>query len=186
MAVPSTLTASIGIAAVAAFVLLATPAAVAQEVCKSIDARGNVTYRDCPPPSTYNPERPARPVPTVEEERSPAPAPATAERPRETARWLPGSIAPQGAATNAAPRTTYSIAGGALLIGGMLVSFGASIAYLVAAFRVSLWWGLGCLFVTPVSFLFLVLHWKVARKPFFVSVAGIAAAVVGYVLVGGS
>ena len=185
MAVPNALTASMGAAAFVVAVLVATPEAVAQHVCKSVDKRGNVTYRDCPPPTTYSPE-PARPAPTVEEERPPAPAAEVIKpsepKPREPARSFPWTS--RSAASPAGPRQTYPIVGVPLLLGGMLVALVASIGYLVAAFRVGLWWGLGCLFVSPVSLLFLILHWKVARKPFFISLAGVAAAFVGYFVLG--
>ncbi len=71
-----------------------------------------------------------------------------------------------------------------LLVVGMLVALVSSINFLVGAFRVGLGWGLGCLFLWPVGFAFLVLHWRVAKRPFFVSLAGLAAALVGYALLG--
>ncbi len=46
------------------------------------------------------------------------------------------------------------------------------IAYLVAAFRTSIIWGLGCLFITPVSILYLFFHWGDAKKPFLIQVIG--------------
>jgi len=175
-----------GAAAFAVVVLVATPETVAQHVCKSVDKRGNVTYRDCPPPSSYYPE-PARPVPTVEEERPPAPAVEVSKpsepKPRESARSFPWTTS-RSAGSPAAPRHTYPIIGVPLLLGGMLIALVASIGYLVAAFRVGFWWGLGCLFVAPVSLLFLILHWNVARKPFFISLGGVAAAFVGYFVLG--
>ena len=175
-----------GAAAFAVFVVVAAPEAIAQDVCKSVDKRGNVTYRDCPPPLTYKPE-PARPAPTVEEERAPAPAAEASKlsesKPLEPARSFPWTRS-RSAGSPAGSRPTYPIVGVPLLIGGMLVALVASIGYLVAAFRVGVWWGVGCLFVAPVSLLFLILHWNVARKPFLISLAGVAAAFVGYYVLG--
>src|SRR5947209_3762986 len=90
------------------------------------------------------------------------------------------ALSPAGAAS----RNTYPIAGVPLLVVGMLVALVSSINFLVGAFRVGLGWGLGCLFLWPVGFAFLVLHWRVAKRPFFVSLAGLAAALVGYALLG--
>jgi hypothetical protein len=51
---------------------------------------------------------------------------------------------------------------------------------------VSLWWGLGCLFLAPVTLVFLLVHWKVALRPFLLSLAGLGAALVGYYWLGGA
>src|SRR5260370_24932503 len=59
------------------------------------------------------------------------------------------------------------------------------VSFLVGAFRVSLWWGLGCLFMAPVTLVFLLVHWKVALRPFLLSLAGLGAALVGYYCLGG-
>ena len=53
-----------------------------------------------------------------------------------------------------------------VLLGGVLAFIG-NIWFLVAAFRVSIWWGLACLFLPFVSFFFLIVHWNVAKRPFF-------------------
>lgn len=50
---------------------------------------------------------------------------------------------------------------------------------LVAAFRTSILWGLGCLFITPVSLVFLVTNWSVARNPFFLQLLGICIMLLG-------
>lgn len=58
-----------------------------------------------------------------------------------------------------------------LLIGG--------IGTLIAAFSTSVWWGLGCLLISPVSLVFLILHWDVAKNPFFLQVAGLVLMLLG-------
>jgi hypothetical protein len=182
VAVSGSLTASMGVAALAAALLVASPDADAQHVCKSLDARGNVIYRDCPPPSTYNADAPALRPPPPDEERSPAPH--TAREPRASTKPSPDTTVGRSVASRVVLSQTYPIAGVPLLIVGMVVALVSSISFLVAAFRKGFWWGLGCLFLWPVGFLFLLLHWNVAKRPFLVSLAGLAAALVGYALLG--
>lgn len=68
------------------------------------------------------------------------------------------------------------------VLGFLLVVLGG-IGTLIAAFRTSVWWGLGCLLIAPVSLVFLIVHWNVAKNPFFVQLAGggllLAVAVMG-------
>lgn len=58
-----------------------------------------------------------------------------------------------------------------LVIGG--------IGTLIAAFKTGILWGIGCLLIAPVSLIFLILHWDVAKNPFFLQLAGIAVLFVG-------
>ncbi|WP_321406152.1 hypothetical protein [Tolumonas auensis] len=60
---------------------------------------------------------------------------------------------------------------GIFIIGG--------IGTLIAAFKESLLWGLGCLLFTPISLVFLVLHWQKAKNPFFLQLAGLAVVLLG-------
>jgi hypothetical protein len=72
---------------------------------------------------------------------------------------------------------------GLLLAGAGLVLFLiGDIGFLIAAFRVGVIWGLSCLFLPFVSFFFLVIHWKVAAKWFFVTLAGLGLMVGGAML----
>jgi hypothetical protein len=176
MAVRAPLAASLAVVALVACAHVATAKPRLDGICKAVDAKGNVTYRDCPPPTTYKAPEPA-PPPIVEEAR-PAPVIEVAAEP-PARRILPGfGGAPAG-------RTTYPIAGIPLLFMGMVVALAAGISFLVAAFRVNLWWGLGCIFLSPVSPVFLVLHWNVAKRPFVASLLGLGAALVGYYVLGG-
>jgi hypothetical protein len=70
-------------------------------------------------------------------------------------------------------------------IGGIISLIGG-IWFLVVAFRQSIWWGLGCLFIPFVSIVFLIMHWGDAAKPFFVSLLGVAIMVVVAVLIPGA
>jgi hypothetical protein len=56
---------------------------------------------------------------------------------------------------------------------GLIIFFVGSIKYIVETFRISILWGLSCMFLPFVSFIFLIVHWKVASKPFFLSLFGI-------------
>ena len=62
-----------------------------------------------------------------------------------------------------------------ILVGaGFVVFLIGSIEYLITTFRVGILWGLCCILLPFVSFVFLIVHWKVAAKPFFVSMLGVA------------
>jgi hypothetical protein len=65
----------------------------------------------------------------------------------------------------------------ALLVGG--------VAYIIAAFRTSVLWGLGVLFFGPVSLVFLFLHWSEAKKPFFLQLWGIGFIIAATLLADG-
>jgi len=67
---------------------------------------------------------------------------------------------------------------GALVYLGLFVFIIGGIGTLIAAFKVSFLWALGC-FIPPVSWVFLVLHWDVAKGPFFLQLIGIALAFLG-------
>jgi len=61
-----------------------------------------------------------------------------------------------------------------LMIVGGLVAVGGNIMLLIAAFRTSLLWGLGCLFFSPVAILFVALNWEEAKQGFLIGLAGVA------------
>ncbi|WP_339137893.1 MAG: excalibur calcium-binding domain-containing protein [Candidatus Electrothrix sp. GW3-4] len=56
-------------------------------------------------------------------------------------------------------------------LGALLVLIG-SLWFIIAAFRVHIFWGLGCLLLPLVPLFFLFLHWRAAAKPFVVFVLG--------------
>jgi hypothetical protein len=72
-----------------------------------------------------------------------------------------------------------------LLIIGSLVSLVGGIMFLIAAFKESIWWGLGSIFIPIVSLIFLFMHWSVAKRPFFINLAGLALIIIA-MLLGGS
>jgi uncharacterized membrane protein len=59
-----------------------------------------------------------------------------------------------------------------LQILGLIVFIIGGIAYLIAAFKTSVIWGLGCLFIAPVSIFYLFFHWPHAKKPFLIQLIG--------------
>ena len=67
----------------------------------------------------------------------------------------------------------------ALVYIGIAIFLIGGIGTLIASFKTSILWGLGCLFIAPVSLIFLILHWDVAKNPFFLQLIGIALAYIG-------
>ena len=57
---------------------------------------------------------------------------------------------------------------------GIILVFGGGIGTLIAAFKINIWWFLGCLLFAPVSLVFLIMHWDEAKNPFFLQLAGVA------------
>jgi len=62
---------------------------------------------------------------------------------------------------------------------GLAIFVIGGIGTLIAAFKTSILWGLGCLLLAPISLIFLIVHWDVAKNPFFLQLAGIALLFVG-------
>ena len=69
---------------------------------------------------------------------------------------------------------------------GLLISVIGGIWFLVVAFRETIWWGLGCLFIPIVALVFLIMHWGNAAKPFFVSLLGVVIMVIVAMLIPGA
>jgi hypothetical protein len=67
-----------------------------------------------------------------------------------------------------------------LLIVATILSIAGGIMFTVAAFRVSVVWGLLVLFVPFAPLVFLVKYWAEAKKPFMFSLAGAGVGVVGF------
>ncbi|SDU14069.1 hypothetical protein SAMN05216210_2008 [Halopseudomonas salegens] len=57
---------------------------------------------------------------------------------------------------------------------GVGIAIIGALGFLIAAFQQSIWWGLGCFFLSPISFVFLVIHWSEAKNPFFLQLIGLA------------
>ena len=52
-----------------------------------------------------------------------------------------------------------------IVVGGILL--------LIEAFKEGIIWGLACLLISPVALIFTILHWDVAKKPFFIQLFGV-------------
>jgi len=68
-------------------------------------------------------------------------------------------------------------------VGGLLMMFIGSLMFLIAAFGVSIWWGIFCIFFPPTNLLFLLTNWKAAKKSFFVILIGFLFLVLPLVLI---
>ncbi len=87
---------------------------------------------------------------------------------------------------------TGTAAGGIVVVGaiamyglGVLMSFAGAIWLLVRAFQTSLVWGLVVFFLPFANIVFAIKHWAFAKKPFLLSLVGVAillvAGLVGFV-----
>lgn len=55
---------------------------------------------------------------------------------------------------------------------GIALALLGSLAFVVAAFREGLLWGLAVLFLPVVGLIFLIVHWRAARNAFFLMLWG--------------
>ncbi|MBS1121662.1 MAG: hypothetical protein H6Q90_3890 [Deltaproteobacteria bacterium] len=62
---------------------------------------------------------------------------------------------------------------------GLILMLLGGVFFIIAAFRESILWGLGVLFLPFVSLIFLVLAWPRAKGPFFLQLYGIAIVLIG-------
>lgn len=74
------------------------------------------------------------------------------------------------------------IIGYGLIIIGAVIGLICGIQLLVLAFRTSILWGLGCLFVPFVALIFVVVHWDEAKTPFLRGLLAIPFYIVGIIL----
>ena len=65
---------------------------------------------------------------------------------------------------------------------GLTLIIIGGIGFLIASFRTSILWGIGCLLFYPISIVFLILHWDVAKNPFFLQLIGIGIVFLGVML----
>jgi hypothetical protein len=68
-----------------------------------------------------------------------------------------------------------------VLVGGVLILVGF-VMFLVNAFKVSVAWGLGVLFLAPIGLVFLVKNWKESKVSFLLQLGGTVLLVVGMFL----
>ncbi len=73
--------------------------------------------------------------------------------------------------------TLLVILGGiAMLVGGIWL--------LVEAFKESIFWGLGYIFIPFVSLVFVIMHWDVSKTPFLICIGGLVLSIAGVVITG--
>ena len=73
-------------------------------------------------------------------------------------------------------------AGYALLAIAAIISLYYGVVMLVQAFRASVWWGLGYVFVPLVALVFTVVHWETVKRPFLRSLLALPFLFVGMAL----
>jgi len=66
-----------------------------------------------------------------------------------------------------------------ILIIGLVIILVGGIMFLIEAFKENILWGFGCLILSPVSLVFLFMHWDVSKKPFFIQLAGLGIVFAG-------
>jgi FtsH-binding integral membrane protein len=66
-----------------------------------------------------------------------------------------------------------------LLFFGVVIGLVGEVMSLAVAYKSSLWWFLGCLFIPIVAWIFLFLYFKAAAKPFGLQIIGLALAGLG-------
>ena len=57
---------------------------------------------------------------------------------------------------------------------GIAIVVVGGIGFLISAFKTSIWWGIGCILISPVSLVFLFMNWTEAKNPFFLQLIGLA------------
>jgi hypothetical protein len=70
-----------------------------------------------------------------------------------------------------------------MAVGG-IAAFVGGIWMLIEAFKTSVMWGLGYLFIPFVSLIWLVMHWDRGRQPFLIQLGGGLVAVAGMAMSG--
>lgn len=80
-----------------------------------------------------------------------------------------------------------STVGEILVILGLIIAIVYGFIILIKAFQESIFWGLGCIFLSfPVSLIFVIMHWDDCKKPFLMNILGSIIMIIGIVLGGGS
>lgn len=62
---------------------------------------------------------------------------------------------------------------------GIIIFVIGGILFLIESFKESIFWGIACILITPIVLVFTVMHWDVAKKPFFIQLTGIAVMLIG-------
>jgi Na+-translocating ferredoxin:NAD+ oxidoreductase RnfE subunit len=65
---------------------------------------------------------------------------------------------------------------------GAIISLVYGIQLLILAFRTSVWWGLGYLFIPFVGLIFIIVHWSEAKGPFLKGLIALPCFLLGAIL----
>ncbi|MGB5447184.1 MAG: hypothetical protein WBM99_16975 [Psychromonas sp.] len=71
-----------------------------------------------------------------------------------------------------------------IIIIGVLILIVGGIFFLIETFKESILWGIGCLIISPISFIFAILHWDVSKKPVLIQLTGLGVMFLGVFLGG--
>ena len=74
------------------------------------------------------------------------------------------------------------ILGYILSVAGIIISLVFGIKLLILAFRTSILWGLGSIFIPFVGLVFVFTHWSEAKSPFLKSLLAIPFFIIGSIL----
>lgn len=77
-----------------------------------------------------------------------------------------------------------TILGHILMVIGVAAWFAGDVMFLNATYRRGLGWFFGGMFLPLLGWVFLFTHWRLAYRPFALSLAGLALAIVGALMVG--
>ena len=75
--------------------------------------------------------------------------------------------------------TALSIIGYTLLVAGLIVCFYWQMRFMVVTYNYGIGWFLACLFIPFAELAFVVLNFRLARKPFIFCLAGFLVAALG-------
>jgi len=67
-----------------------------------------------------------------------------------------------------------------LIIPGFVMVLIGAVMFIVAAFRVSMGWGIACLVLQPVQYIFMFTHWQDVSKTFWIHLSGGGLVVLGF------
>lgn len=73
-----------------------------------------------------------------------------------------------------------------VMLVGVIVSFVFSVIILIKAFKTSILWGLGSLFIPFVILVYVFMHWADTKQPFLYAVGGWVITMIGAALGGAS
>lgn len=77
-----------------------------------------------------------------------------------------------------------TVIGHILVVLGLTAALAGEVMFLAVAFKRSLWWFFGCLFVPLVDIVFLALNSKLTARPFGIALLGLVVAGLGDFLTG--